>query len=125
MDKQSFILQIKPILKELNYKKKDNYWYKRVDNHICCINVQGSQWDKKDYYVEIGFSFYAEECKTPRLLQWHCRHRCKGASGEKNISASDLLLAMKNTFEEVSVTEQITTFLQKHKAVKVVSQFWF
>lgn len=96
-----------------------------MDNHICCINVQGSQWDKNDYYVEIGFSFYAEECKTPRLLQWYCRHRCKGASGEKNISASDLLLAMKNTFEEVSVTEQITTFLQKHKAVKVVSLFWF
>lgn len=125
MNKAIFISEIKPILKKLNYRKNGNYWYKSVDSHICCINVQGSQWDKNDYYVAIGFSFLKLDCKNPTILQWHCRHRCQGANGELNILPVELLKIIEDVFDSVSKTAQIPDFLKQRNAVKVVSQFWF
>ena len=125
MDKINFISQIKPVLKQQNYRKDRNYWYKTVDNHICCINVEGSQWDKDNYYVEIGFSLLSTGYKNPRLLQWYCRHRCVGEFGDRNILPSELLASMDSVFGKVLLTSEIDEFLKDRHASKVVSQFWF
>ena len=125
MDKTSFISEIKPILKKMNYRKNGNYWYKLVDGHICCVNVEGSQWNKHNYYVTIGFSYYNPEHKNPTILQWYCRHRCQGANGELNILPEELLEIIEDVFDSVSTTEQVPDFLKQRNAVKVVSQFWF
>lgn len=125
MDKISFITQINPVLQRLNFRKKGKYWYKNVDNHICCINVQGSQWSKDDYYVQIGFAFPVLDIQNPTILQWNCRHRCIGSSGEKNIHPQDLFWAIDNIFNKIKHTSEIPAFLKNIKAVKVASQLWF
>lgn len=125
MDKLTFISQIKPILKQKNYRKNGNYWYKTVNDYICCINVQGSQWDKDDYYVQIGFSISADKHANPSIMQWYCSHRCKGASGEVNILPQELLAVMEDVFNQVTSASQIPTFLKNRNATRVGALFWF
>ena len=53
IDKETLISQITPQLKTMGYKKRNNTWAKQSDpemNIFIVINIQGSQYDKKDYY---------------------------------------------------------------------------
>lgn len=57
IDKETLISQITPQLKTMGYKKKTNTWAKQSDpemNIFIVINIQGSQYDKKDYYINLG-----------------------------------------------------------------------
>ena len=125
MIKQEFLKEMKPRLKALGYRKNGNYWYQTTDRHICCIHVQGSQWSKDAYYVEVGFAFPAENNKMPTLLHWHCRHRCIGANGDKNPTPDEVFAEMEKIFGVVSLTDQIDAFLIQHAAKKVAAQFFF
>lgn len=125
MDKQAFIHEIVGPLKELGYRKNRNYWYKPCNNIIFCINVQGSQWDKSDYYVEIGVAVSSENTRTPSLLQWYCRHRCKGVNGEKNIQISEFLATLSKVFDGISFSKDVEIMLEKYHAIKVGYQYWF
>ena len=125
MKKTEFIDQIGLCLKEQGFKNKGSYWHKAVDKHLCCVYVQGSQWDKEDYYVEIGFSDPIENGKCPTLLHWTCSHRCMGKNGDKNILPEDLLAEMGRIFDKVRTSEELVSFLEESKAVKVAGQLWF
>ena len=55
--KETLISQITPQLKTMGYKKRNNTWAKQSDpemNIFIVINIQGSQYDKKDYYINLG-----------------------------------------------------------------------
>ena len=57
IDKETLISQITPQLKTMGYKKRNNTWAKQSDpemNIFIDINIQGSQYDKKDYYINLG-----------------------------------------------------------------------
>ncbi len=57
IDKETLISQITPQLKTMGYKKRNNTWAKQSDpemNIFIVINIQGSQYDKKDYYINLG-----------------------------------------------------------------------
>lgn len=57
IDKETLISQITPQLKTMRYKKRNNTWAKQSDpemNIFIVINIQGSQYDKKDYYINLG-----------------------------------------------------------------------
>lgn len=57
IDKETLIFQITPQLKTMGYKKRNNTWAKQSDpemNIFIVINIQGSQYDKKDYYINLG-----------------------------------------------------------------------
>ena len=57
IDKETLISQITPQLKTMRYKKRNNTWAKQSDpemNIFIVINIQGSQYDKKDYYISLG-----------------------------------------------------------------------
>lgn len=57
IDKETLISQITPQLKTMGYKKRNNTWAKQSDpemNIFIVINIQGSQYDKKDYYMNLG-----------------------------------------------------------------------
>ena len=49
MTKNEFIEAIRSPLKKEGFRKVGQYWYKRNNDIIYCINVQGSQWDRNDY----------------------------------------------------------------------------
>ncbi len=57
IEKETLISQITPQLKTMGYKKRNNTWAKQSDpemNIFIVINIQGSQYDKKDYYINLG-----------------------------------------------------------------------
>ena len=65
--------------------------------------MQGSQWDRNDYYFEIGVAEHKENCTTPTLLHWLSCHRCEGNSGERNVLPSEAMKCVSNTFRDIIV----------------------
>ena len=125
MTKQEFIETIRDPLKKEGFRKAGLYWYKRSNDIIYCINLQGSQWDKDNYYFQIGVAEYKENCTSPTLLHWLFRHRCEGNSGERNVLPSEALLCVSNTFRDINCLAELEEFLQDHHATKVANQYWF
>ena len=123
MNKSTFISEIRPLLKKRKYCKQGNYWYKLVDSHICCVNVQGSQWDGDDYYVNIGFALQPQ--KKPTILHWFCCHRCEGEGGEVNPQPHEVCGCVDSVLEKVLETERISVMMAERNAVKVGNQYWF
>lgn len=58
MIKQEFIEEIRAPLKKYGFQKKRAYWFKKCNDIIFCINMQGSQWNKDNYYFAIGGAEY-------------------------------------------------------------------
>lgn len=125
MTKNEFIEAIRSPLKKEGFRKVGQYWYKRNNDIIYCINVQGSQWDRNDYYFEIGVAEHKENCTTPTLLHWLSCHRCEGNSGERNVLPSEALKCVSNTFRDINCLAELKKFLQDHHATKVANQYWF
>lgn len=125
MNKLEFINAVKPVLKQDNYIKKGSYWYKHKEQIILCVNVQGSQWDVNDYYVEIGIAFCGDNCsQCPTLLNWEIRHRCTGNLGERNIEPNELFREIKD-HHNICKLSDIPQYLSLRNACRVVNQFWF
>lgn len=126
MDKEQFLEEAKCDLKRLGFRKNRNYWYLEKNNLIFCVYVQGSQWDKNDYYVEMGIACSnASHGKNPTILNWFCRHRCTGTRGDKNICPSEMLSYVQEMIECVSGHQDLQSYMASKKAVKVVNQYWF
>lgn len=53
MNKIELINELTAILKNKGFKKKENYWYKKIDDMMHYINIQRSQYDKNDYYCNV------------------------------------------------------------------------
>lgn len=66
---------LKPLMKELGYKKRGPAWRRYTSNAIQVLNIQGSQWGK-DFYINLGV--YFREIGTednPREVDCHIRQR--------------------------------------------------
>ena len=85
MVKQEFLAAIREPLKAEGYRKKGFYWYKTVNDLVFCLNLQGSQWDKDDYYFQVGVALHKDSSAFPTILHWLFRHRCTGKNGELNM----------------------------------------
>lgn len=124
MKKQNFVLEVAIALKELGYRKNGFYWYKLMDGYVLCVNVQGSQWDKHDYYVELGIARSDHNCKNPTILHWSIRHRCSGASGELNIMPWEFLEELDKFCQSMNNSSSMTEFLKQNHAVRVANQYF-
>lgn len=125
MNKTEFMSKIAPLLKNDGFRKKASYWYMERNGVLFCIFVQGSQWDKEDYYVELGIANSAVKKLTPTITEWYCRHRCTGLNGDKNILPEELLTCISALMKSVLVEDDINHFLIVQSAVKVVNQYWY
>ena len=126
MNKQEFLTAIRPVLKEMHFRKHSNYWYKNLETVMICINVQGSQWSKDTYYVEIGATELPVEKRTPVVWEWTCRHRCRGTDNEKIGPSLDTVIHSLLQFQsELSKAGSIAAFLSERDATKGGKQFFF
>ncbi len=82
MTKTEFIDHIKPLLKQLGFRKNGCYWHRDAGQIIQCIFVQGSQWDAENYYVEVGWAHWG--MKKPTLGHWLSRGRLPGGNPPPN-----------------------------------------
>lgn len=54
LPEQELIDYVKPYLKSKGFKKKNKRWTKDIGEFTLCFYIEGSQWDKDDYYIRPG-----------------------------------------------------------------------
>lgn len=99
IDKETLISQITPQLKTMGYKKRNNTWAKQSDpemNIFIVINIQGSQYDKKDYYINLGVYIQALGQKNIPTCISDCQMQERITVG---INSSELLLKIIEKWE--------------------------
>jgi hypothetical protein len=74
--KGDFILLSKEYMKKESFSKDKNNWRKELDDIILLFNIQGSSYDKNDFYVNIGV-FFKElgDMKKPNVGDCHIMQR--------------------------------------------------
>ncbi len=117
--KDDFLLKVATILKQRKYKRRKNYWYLAKNNLIFCIYVQGSQWNKNNYYVNIGVKEDCLALSYPTELHWTWWHRCTNTNGQEiNISIQSLVDCFDMYFNDY-VSMDVKEFYSKYKAIKI------
>ncbi len=66
LSEEELIEYVKPYLKSKGFKKKNKRWTKDIGDFTICFYIQGSQWDKKDYYIRPGI-FINELLSIPNI----------------------------------------------------------
>ena len=125
MVKEEFLAAVKPELKRRGYRKSGMYWYKHCDGFTCCINLQTSNWDSDNYYVNVGLSLDDSPSCRPTQLKWYCRHRCTGKSHRDNLLPEELYDHLDRTFEQIRSQDEIRDFLIRQGAVEMPGQNQF
>lgn len=127
MNKEDFIQEIRSPLKSLGFRKNGNYWFKEQNDLLQCIFVQGSQWDKNDYYVEIGAAPANSDRRFPTLLHWEFRHRCVDAgrrtNHDVNIPPSVLFDEMEKIFSGLTDAAHLTEYYQTHNVIGTANRY--
>ncbi len=67
LDKQFLINEIAPALKAMNYKKRGNKWVKEMNGVYSVFHIQGSQYGKEMYYINLGISIAALGNKPAKI----------------------------------------------------------
>jgi hypothetical protein len=112
MDRNEFSKKLGTYLKTNGFKKKGNYWFKLSLGSVFCVNLQSSQWDKTDYYVNIGFT---EEVSRLTIGHWFAQHRCQGEDGNSlNISFECFLSDYNKITQSILSYESVLTFLEQN-----------
>lgn len=91
---------LKPLMKQLGFKKNGPTWYRHTDIGIQVLNIQGSQWDKS-FYINLGVYFLAIGSEEkPKEHQCHVRQRLCQLSDDLQ-SCNDTLSFESDTAHEV------------------------
>lgn len=105
-DKEKLIELSKNHFKPKEYKKKGNSWFKYSADLISCFNIQTSQWDNKDYYVNVGIVIIGID-DNPETApgKWHFQQRIDDTTGksiEAMLSEVDLWLEKHSDIDYLS-----------------------
>ena len=74
--KGSLIEASKAHFKAQGFKKRNNSWFKFSDSLVACFNVQGSQFNKDYYYINVGIVVLGVDEKPQLGLgSWHIQDR--------------------------------------------------
>lgn len=74
--KERLIATITPLLKERRFKKRGSTWTLDLPDTIIIFNIQNSQFDIKNYYINIGSVLkIINEPKTPTISTCHIWQR--------------------------------------------------
>lgn len=115
MLKSEMITSLKPILKEKNFKKIRNYWYKMQNGITFYLNIQGSAYDTNDFYVNLGIVFSLSPGKVPPTYDWDIFRRAFVDNKELNLELEDILLILDSFFKLFPTIEDAQTFVQNQK----------
>ena len=122
MIKKEFILGLTKRLLAYKYIRKGNYWYCIENDIIRCINIQVSQWDQNDYFVEIGIANNNNN-QMPKLLQWIFRYHCIGVNGQMCPSVDEVIVMIEQVLSPLHCMNDVLQQLNELETVKVGNQF--
>ena len=74
--KSKLLAELKPLLKGQQFRKKRTTWHRDLNEVIAVFNVQTSQWNTKDYYINIGVYLKALGHRTDPP-EYECHVRCR------------------------------------------------
>lgn len=115
MLKTEMITSLKPILKEKNFKKIRNYWYKVQNGMTFYLNIQGSAYDTNNFYVNLGIVFSLPPGKVPPTYDWDIFRRVFVDNKELNLNLEDVLLILDAFFKLFPTIEDAQTFVRNQK----------
>ncbi len=125
MDKELFIQTLKPMMKDLGFRKKGAYWHRNKNDQVTqSIFVQGSQWSTSDYYVEMGVSFYKADEPFPTQLHWDLQKRCLCGDKQMNLTPEEAINEMNKFFDMLSSAEELRKMIASDAVVKV-GTYWY
>ena len=95
--KSELVSEIKPLLKNMGYKKRNTTWIKKSDDNISIVvNIQGSQYDKEDHYINLGV--YINDLGTkeiPSILDCHLMERVR-----TDIDSAQMMIKIVEKWED-------------------------
>ncbi|MCA1057555.1 DUF4304 domain-containing protein [Rossellomorea aquimaris] len=118
---------LKPFLKKQGFKKRQTTWRKTTVDLIYVLNIQGSQWNEEDYYINVAIYIKAlgEEVNPPEY-RCHIRNRienelyvcssiCEGVSNwfEKYGDIEELRILWRNSELPLMVTVDAQNYLNE------------
>ena len=90
-DKNLLIERCKEFYKTRGFRKKNCSWFNDTGLLIMCFNIQSSQWDPTDYYINVGIVLKGIDTKPQIALgTWHFMQRidCTDRSCDEIINES-------------------------------------
>lgn len=94
--KAELVNELKLSLKSKGYKKKNLTWVKFNDDVAVVVNIQGSQYDTNDYYVNLGVYIKPMGSKeVPCISDCHLRERV-----DVRIKSTALLISIIDKWAE-------------------------
>lgn len=120
MDKHTFIDAIKADFKSSGYIKKGNYWHKKPGNGlIYSVMVSGSQWNKNDYYIEMGITEFSENNPFPTEMNWTLFKRCVFDGRQTNLLPDEAIVEIRSFFNTVKSISELRALLHSDRVRKV------
>jgi len=106
IEKNQLIELCKNHFKDMGYKKKNNSWFKYSKDFISCFNIQTSQWNSKEYYINVGIVIVGIDDKPKTALgTWHFHDRIDN----RNKSIKALLFDIDSWLEKHSDMDYLRT----------------
>ncbi|MCH5348276.1 MAG: DUF4304 domain-containing protein [Oscillospiraceae bacterium] len=95
--KSELVSEIKPLLKNMRYKKRNTTWVKKSDDNISImVNIQGSQYDKEDFYINLGV--YINDLGTkeiPSISDCHLMERVRA-----DVDSAQMMIKVVEKWED-------------------------
>lgn len=108
ISKEQLIECFKSFFKQYKFKKTGTNWRKSTGELIFVLNIQGSQWSKEDYYINVGIYIKAlGEDQNPAEYKCHIRSRIDESNKSCNLLCNEIL----EWFETYGTTQK----LKSHK----------
>lgn len=111
--KSELVSEIKPLLKNMGYKKRNTTWLKKSDdNIIIVVNIQGSQYDKEDHYINLGV--YINDLGTkeiPSISDCHLMERVRA-----DVDSAQMMINVVEKWEDwYGTCDRIRGKISEHK----------
>jgi hypothetical protein len=102
--KKDFIFLSKEYMKKEGFLKDKNNWRKELNDIILLFNIQGSSYDKNDFYVNLGIFFKdLKDKKKPAVSDCHIIQRAeiKGSDEKYLVAYSIIWLKRYDTVKKI------------------------
>jgi len=102
--KSAFLNEVTALLKARHFKKKRTTWHLDQGEVIAVFNVQTSQWDNDNYYINVGV--YLKNLGR-RLEPPECECHVRNRIDPEEKSASQIVVKAMRWFQERATTAEV------------------
>lgn len=99
---QSFVDEIKPLLKNHGFLKRRLTWTRDAPDTIVVFNIQRSSWNKSDFYINLGvYVKTLGDLASPTESQCHIRQRIWDPSPSEAFEQAESWLTARSSMDDI------------------------